>query len=84
MQISGIAHIPPGWTIFHLVFPLAPAFTETNENFWTICVDNRSASLPAKKKMENLVAFYGWYNSVPLLFLVPKKATIWVWRKIFA
>ena len=32
-----------------------------------------SARLPAKKKMENLVAFYGWYNSIPLLFLIPNK-----------
>ena len=56
---------------FGIRFP--PFYRNERINFWTICVDNRSARLPAKKKMENLVAFYGWYNSIPLLFLVPKK-----------
>ena len=71
MQISGIAHIPPGWTIpFGIPFPpLLQKRTKISEPFVWIT----SARLPAKKKMENLVAFYGWYNSIPLLFLVPKK-----------
>ena len=81
MQISGTAHIPPGWTIAFGI-PLPPLLqkrTKISEPFVWIT----SARLPSKKKMENLVAFYGWYNSIPLLFLVPKKTTIWVWRKIF-
>ena len=41
---------------------LSPAFTETNENFWLPFVWITSARLLAKKKMENLVSFYGWYN----------------------
>ena len=67
----GIAHIPPGWTIpFGIPFPpLLQKRTKISEPFVWIT----SARLPAKKKMENLVAFYGWYNSIPLLFLVPKK-----------
>ena len=71
MQICGIAHIPPGWTIpFGIPFPpLLQKRTKISEPFVWIT----SARLPAKKKMENLVAFYGWYNSIPLLFLVPKK-----------
>ena len=71
MQISSIAHVPPGWTIpFGIPFPpLLQKRTKISEPFVWIT----SARLPAKKKMENLVAFYGWYNSIPLLFLVPKK-----------
>ena len=63
------------WMNHSIWYPLSPAFLETNENFEPF-VSITSARLPAKKKMENLVAFYGWYNSIPLLFLVPKKTTI--------
>ena len=71
MQISCIAHIPPGWTIpFGISFPpLLQKRRKISEPFVWIT----SARLPAKKKMENLEASYGWYNSIPLLFLVPKK-----------
>ena len=65
------------WMNHSICYSLSPAFTETNENFWTIYfVRITSARLPAKKKMENLVAFYGFYNSVPLLFLLPKKLPV--------
>ena len=60
------------WMNHSIWYPLSPAFLETNENFEPF-VSITSARLPAKKKMENLVAFYGWYNSIPLLFLIPKK-----------
>ena len=63
------------WMNHSIWYPLSPAFLETNENFEPF-VSITSARLPAKKKMENLVAFYGWYNSIPLLFLVPKKTII--------
>ena len=82
---ANIRHSTHSTWMNHFPFgiPFPPFYRNERINFWTICVDNRSARLPAKKKMENLVAFYGWYNSIPLLFLVPKKTTIWVWRKFF-
>ena len=82
---ANIRHSTHSTWMNHFPFgiPFPPFYRNERINFWTICVDNRSARLPAKKKMENLVAFYGWYNSILLLFLIPKKPTIWVWRKIF-
>ena len=71
---------------FPFSIPFGPRFYRNERiNFWTICVDNRSASLPAKKKMENLVAFYLWLVQLnPVTFSrTQKKTTIWVWRKIF-
>ena len=72
---ANIRHSTHSTWMNHFPFgiPFPPFYRNERINFWTICVDNRSARLPAKKKMENLVTFYGWYNSIPLLFLVPKK-----------
>ena len=67
MQICGIAHIPPGWTIpFGSRFrPLLQKRTKISEPFVWIT--------SARKKKENLVAFYGWYNSTSYFFSYQKK-----------
>ena len=54
---------------FHLVFSF-PRFYRNERKFLNHSIT--SARLPAKKKMENLVAFYGWYNSTSYFFSYQK------------
>ena len=49
-----------------------PVFTETTEIFCTICLDYQCQA-SSREKANNLPVFCKWYNSIPLLFSVPKK-----------
>ena len=49
-----------------------PVFTETTEIFCTICLDYQCQA-SSREKANNLPVFCKWNNSIPFLFLVPKK-----------
>ena len=52
---------------------LFPVLTETTEIFCTICFMNYQCQASCREKVKNLLVFCKWYNSIPFLFLVPKK-----------
>ena len=51
---------------------LFPVFTEATEIFCTSCWDYQCQA-SCRGNVKNLPLFCKWYNSIPFLFLVPKK-----------
>ena len=58
---------------YHLSrYYLCPVLTETTEIFCIICLDYQCQA-SCREKVKNAPVFCKWYNSIPLLFSVPKK-----------